>query len=158
MVELHDVSVTQDEHVVIRSVNLSIMPGEFIYLIGKTGSGKSSLLRALYADLPLASGRGMVCGHDLSTIHRKNVHILRRDLGIVFQDFSLLHDRSAEENLAFVLRATGWSETTAIHQRIQTCLEAVGLGTKGYKIPSVVSGSRLPSLMQAHAMKPEAGC
>jgi cell division transport system ATP-binding protein len=152
LVELHDVSVTQDEHVVIRSVNLNIMPGEFIYLIGKTGSGKSSLLRALYADLPLASGRGMVCGHDLSTIHRKNVHILRRDLGIVFQDFSLLHDRSAEENLAFVLRATGWGETTAIHQRIQTCLEAVGLGTKGYKMPHTLSGGEQQRLSIARAL------
>lgn len=108
LIYLNKAAVAQEEHLIVQDVNLEVLPGELVYLIGKTGSGKSSLLRALYGDLPLKSGEGIVCGHDLQKTHRANVHELRRDLGIVFQDFALLQDRTAHDNLDFVLNATGW--------------------------------------------------
>ena len=152
LINLAQASVVLTEHVVVNSVNLEVLPGEFVYLIGKTGSGKSSLLRALYGDLPLASGTGIVCGHDLMLVNRQNVHLLRRDLGIVFQDFALLPDRTATDNLAFVLQSTGWNDDTAIAQRIQTCLDAVGLGTKGYKMPHSLSGGEQQRVAIARAL------
>ena len=130
LVKLESIAVQQAEHTVLKNVNLTIESGELIYLIGKTGSGKSSLLKALYGDLPIVSGTAQVCGHDLTKVNRKNMHLLRRDLGIVFQDFALLQDRTAEANLAFVLLATGWSKGAAMENRIQSCLQSVGLETK----------------------------
>ena len=109
LVHIENGGVTIAEHAVLQDVNLTIGAGELVYLIGKTGSGKSSLLKCLYGERTLSHGQGTVCGHDLNTINRKNVHTLRRDLGIVFQDFALLPDRSASDNLDFVLGATGWS-------------------------------------------------
>ncbi|MFZ8836250.1 MAG: cell division ATP-binding protein FtsE [Flavobacteriales bacterium] len=152
LIQLQNASVAQAEHLVLKEVNLEVMPGELVYLIGKTGSGKSSLLRAIYGDLPLRGGSGMVCGHDLTKINRKNVHQLRRDLGIVFQDFALLQDRSAAANLDFVLDATGWKRGKTRENRIQSCLEAVGLGTKGYKMPHALSGGEQQRLAIARAL------
>lgn len=152
VVHLHNAAIAQLEHVILNDVNLTIRTGELVYLIGKTGSGKSSLLKALYGELPLQSGEGRVCGHDLSQIHRKNVHTLRRDLGIVFQDFALLKDRTAAENLSFVLQATGWSKGKAMESRIEKCLELVGLATKGYKMPHALSGGEQQRLAIARAL------
>ena len=109
----------QNSTVVLDKIDLTIGHGEFTYLIGKTGSGKSSLLKTLYAELPLLAGSGEVAGFDLRQISRSNIHLLRRKLGIVFQDFNLLTDRNVAENLRFVLRATGWTDENAISQRIE---------------------------------------
>ena len=152
LVKLELIAVQQAEHTVLKNVNLTIESGELIYLIGKTGSGKSSLLKALYGDLPIVSGTAQVCGHDLTKVNRKNMHLLRRDLGIVFQDFALLQDRTAEANLAFVLLATGWSKGTAMENRIQSCLQSVGLETKGYKMPHALSGGEQQRLAIARAL------
>ena len=108
LIHLENVSIKHAEHQVLENVNLEVGKGEFVYLIGKTGSGKSSLLRILYGDLPISSGTGMVSGIDLKKVDKKNVHVLRKKLGIVFQDFGLLTDRTVSDNLKFVLEATGW--------------------------------------------------
>lgn len=152
LIRIENGCISQAEHMVLQEVNLTVQPGELVYLIGKTGSGKSSLLKCLYGELPLTQGSGEVCGHDLITTNRKNVHALRRDLGIVFQDFALLPDRTAHENLDFVLGATGWSKGAARENRIQSCLEAVGLGTKGYKMPHALSGGEQQRLAIARAL------
>ena len=152
LINIQDGGITIAEHAVLQGVNLAIGPGELVYLIGKTGTGKSSLLRCLYGELSLSQGTGTVCGHDLKSITRKNVHTLRRDLGIVFQDFALLPDRTAHDNLDFVLGATGWSKGAARENRIQACLDAVGLGTKGYKMPYALSGGEQQRLAIARAL------
>jgi len=110
VIRLENAEIRQRENTILNDVNLTVRPGEFVYLIGKTGSGKSSLLKTLYADLPLKSGIGEVCGFDLNRIRKSQVPYLRRKLGIVFQDFELLTDRSVNDNLEFVLRATGWND------------------------------------------------
>jgi cell division transport system ATP-binding protein len=140
VIQLENVRIDQEDNIVLRDVNLQVNSGEFVYLIGRTGSGKSSLLKTLYADLPLKSGKGICCGYDLSNIKRRQVPYLRRKLGIVFQDFELLTDRTTAENLEFVLRATGWSDKKAISNRIQSVLELVNLDGKGYKKPHELSG------------------
>lgn len=152
LVNIKEGGVTIDEHVLLQGINLTISAGELFYLIGKTGSGKSSLLKCLYGELSLSTGSGKVCGHDLRGITRKNVHTLRRNLGIVFQDFALLPDRTAFENLDFVLGATGWSQGNARENRIKDCLDAVGLGTKGYKMPHALSGGEQQRLAIARAL------
>tara|TARA_Y100000589_G_scaffold247151_1_gene235120 strand:- start:804 stop:1484 length:681 start_codon:yes stop_codon:yes gene_type:complete len=140
LVSISNLSINQAEHIVLSDVNLDVGSGEFIYLIGKTGSGKSSLLRALYGDIKIKSGNAEVCGIDLSKVGRKNVHLLRRKLGIVFQDFGLLTDRTVEENLKFALKATGWSRKDQIKSRIEEVLGRVDLANKGYKFPHELSG------------------
>jgi cell division transport system ATP-binding protein len=152
LIRIENGCISQAEHMVLQEVNLTVQPGELVYLIGKTGSGKSSLLKCLYGELPLTKGNGEVCGHDLTTTNRNNLHELRRDLGIVFQDFALLPDRTAEENLDFVLGATGWSKGAARANRIQSCLDSVGLGTKGYKMPHALSGGEQQRLAIARAL------
>ena len=152
LVKIENLSVKQAEHVVLDGVNLNVSSGEFIYLIGKTGSGKSSLLRTMYGDLPLTTGKAEVCSIDLSTVNRKNVHNLRRKLGIVFQDFGLLTDRSVDENLRFALRATGWSNKEKIKQRIEEVLKRVDLANKGYKQPHEISGGEQQRVAIARAL------
>ena len=152
LVILKDVALNHQEHQVLSDVNLQIYPGEFLYLIGKTGSGKSSLLRVLYGDLNLASGSGKVCDTDLSNLNRRNVHKLRRKLGIVFQDFGLLTDRSVNDNLDFALKATGWSKRKEIKNRIDEVLETVGLPHKGYKFPHELSGGEQQRVAIARAL------
>jgi len=142
----------QDARVVLENISLTIGPGEFTYLIGKTGSGKTSLLKTLYAALPLANGNGEVAGFDLRTVNRKNVHLLRRKLGIVFQDFNLLTDRNVENNLLFVLRATGWTDKDEMDKRVQEVLEDVNLLDKRQAMPYELSGGEQQRIVIARAL------
>lgn len=128
------------------------MAGEFAYLIGRTGSGKSSLLKTLYGELPLKEGSGSIAGYNLANLKPKDVPFLRRKLGIVFQDFQLLSDRNVQDNLEFVLRATGWRERRAIESRIKECLELVGLSTKHFKMPHELSGGEQQRVVIARAL------
>ena len=127
IIELKNVSIFQGQNLVLEDVNLTVNKGEFVYLIGKTGTGKSSLLKTLYGDLPLRTGEGMVAGFDLKEMNWKKVPFLRRNLGVVFQDFQLLTDRSVNDNLKFVLKATGWKEEKLIAEKIADVLDKVGL-------------------------------
>lgn len=129
VIQYEDVALSFDK-TVLRNVNLEILKGEFVYLIGKTGSGKSSLLRSIYADVPIDEGAARVCGFDLNKLKKSQIPLLRRKLGIVFQDFQLLKDRSVYDNLAFVLKATGWKDKKAMRKRILQALDDVGLLTK----------------------------
>ena len=152
LVSIKNLSINQAEHLVLSDVSLDVSAGEFIYLIGKTGSGKSSLLRALYGDIQIKNGRAEVCGIDLAGVHRKNVHLLRRKLGIVFQDFGLLTDRTVEDNLKFALKATGWSKKEKIKNRIDEVLARVELANKGYKFPHELSGGEQQRVAIARAL------
>lgn len=153
IVKLNNADICQaDGSNILQKINLAIAEGEFTYLIGKTGSGKSSLLKTLYAALPLLSGSGEVAGFDLRSISRKNVHELRRKLGIVFQDFNLLTDRNVEENLRFVLRATGWEDTAQMNQRISEVLAEVGLSGKRIAMPFELSGGEQQRVVIARAL------
>lgn len=137
---------------VLQSVNLHLEKGEFVYLIGKTGSGKSSLLKALYGELPLSSGQGKIADFELHNLKRKEVPFLRRQLGIVFQDFQLLSDRTILENLAFVMKATGWKGKKEIKQRAEEVLSLVGLDHKGEKMPNQLSGGEQQRVSIARAL------
>lgn len=152
IVHLENVRIFQHDNLVLSDVNLDIDKGEFVYLIGKTGSGKSSLLKTLYGELALSEGTGSVAGFDLNTLKRSKVHLLRRKLGIVFQDFELLMDRSVVDNLLFVLKATGWKDKSAMKQRMEDVLEKVALGTKGYKMPHQLSGGEQQRVAIARAL------
>lgn len=152
IVHLSDVRIFQHDSLVLTDVNLDIHAGEFVYLIGKTGSGKSSLLKTLYGELPLTEGSGRVVDFDLSKLKRSKVHQLRRKLGIVFQDFELLMDRSVIDNLLFVLRATGWKNKSEMNTRMEQVLEKVGLATKGFKMPHQLSGGEQQRVAIARAL------
>ncbi len=152
VVELENVTISQKENVILKDVNLSLQAGDFVYLIGKTGSGKSSLLKTLYAELALKEGEGSVCDYNLRSIRKKKVPFLRRKLGIVFQDFELLSDRSVNNNLKFVLRATGWKKKADIEKRIEEVLSLVGMDTKGYKLPHELSGGEQQRVAIARAI------
>jgi cell division transport system ATP-binding protein len=152
IVKLSKVNIYQNSHLVLANVELKIDKGEFVYMIGKTGSGKSSLLKLLYGDLELTSGEGEVAGYDLRKLKHKDVPFLRRKIGIVFQDFQLLGDRSAHENLKFVLKCTGWEDVAKMDTRINEILERVGLGTKGFKRPNELSGGEQQRLVIARAL------
>lgn len=151
-VYLNTVDIAQNENTVLRDVTLSIAPGEFVYLIGKTGSGKSSLLKVLYGELPIKNGEGRVCGFNLAKLKRKQIPFLRRKLGIVFQDFELLTDRSVNDNLKFVLKATGWKNKADMEARMKDVLAKVGLETKGYKMPFELSGGEQQRVAIARAL------
>lgn len=152
LILLESVAVRHDEHVVLENVTTQVQAGELVYLIGRTGSGKSSLLRTLYGDLTLASGHGAVCGVDLTSLKPSNVHKLRRKLGMVFQDFGLLEDRTVEANLDFALKATGWTNRIQKARRIEEVLTAVGLPNKGYKRPFELSGGEQQRVAIARAL------
>jgi len=152
IVQLSNVRIFQHDNLVLSDVNLEIRAGEFVYLIGKTGSGKSSLLKTLYGELPLTEGAGLVAGFDLSKLKRSKVHQLRRKLGIVFQDFELLMDRSVIDNLLFVLKATGWKNKSEMNNRMEQVLEKVGLSTKGFKMPHQLSGGEQQRVAIARAL------
>jgi cell division transport system ATP-binding protein len=152
IIELNAARIFQRENLILDAVDFTVRKGEFIYLIGRTGSGKSSLMRTLYGDLPLTQGEGHICGYDLRKLKRKEVPYLRRKLGIVFQDFQLLSDRSVNENLVFVMRSTGWRDKKAIDERVKEVLEQVGLGNKGYKLPHELSGGEQQRVSIARAL------
>ncbi len=151
-VDLKQANIIQGTQCILQNVNFTLSKGEFAYLIGKTGSGKSSLLKTLYADLPLQKGRGMVAGYDLGKLNRKTIPKLRRKLGIVFQDFNLLSDRSVYENLLFVLKATGWKDTKNIETRISGILSSVELLSKRNSMPHELSGGEQQRVVIARAL------
>jgi cell division transport system ATP-binding protein len=152
VIKLEGVDIYQQKHLVLNNVNLEINPGEFVFLIGQTGSGKSSLLKVIYGELHIANGEGQVAGFDLKNLTDKEVPFLRRKLGIVFQDFQLLTDRSIEENLEFVLKATGWNDKNLISTRILDVLEKVGLRSKVKKMPHELSGGEQQRVVIARAL------
>ncbi|MFZ4263278.1 cell division ATP-binding protein FtsE [Sphingobacterium sp. HJSM2_6] len=152
VIKLKNVEIYQQKHLVLSNVNLDIAQGEFLYLIGQSGSGKSSLLKIIYGDLYIANGEGMVAGFDLKKLHENDVPYLRRKLGIVFQDFHLLNDRTVEKNLEFALRATGWKEKGLIENRILDVLEKVGLRSKLKKMPHELSGGEQQRVVIARAL------
>lgn len=152
IIELENISVFQREVLVLSGVYLKINKGEFVYLIGKTGSGKSSLLQTIYADLPLKGGVAKVAGYDLRLMKNKEIPFLRRKLGIIFQDFQLLTDRSVTENLIFVMKATGWKDNKKMKERVENVLDKVGLGTKGFKMPHQLSGGEQQRVAIARAL------
>jgi len=152
VVNLSAAAIYQGPTLVLRDVNLDIRQGEFVYLIGKTGTGKSSLLKVLYGDLPLADGTGTVVGMDLNKLTWRKVPFLRRKLGVVFQDFNLLTDRTVDDNLLFVLKATGWRDSRRMTLRVNEVLDQVGLKSKGFKKPFELSGGEQQRVVIARAL------
>lgn len=152
IVELRNANIYQGESLILQDVTISVNRGEFVYLVGKTGTGKSSLLKTFYGDLTLKEGHGNVVGYDLPTLDWKKVPYLRRNLGVVFQEFQLLTDRNVNENLKFVLRATGWKDDKLMDEKIADVLEKVGLKTKGFKMPFELSGGEQQRVDIARAL------
>ncbi|CAI8298795.1 MAG: Cell division ATP-binding protein FtsE [Formosa sp. Hel3_A1_48] len=152
VLKLDNASIFQDKNLILNEVNIDVKKGEFVYLIGKTGTGKSSLLKTLYGDLELAHGTGQIVGFDLNTLKDKSIPFLRRKLGIVFQDFKLLNDRTINNNLDFVLRATGWKDKIKIKQKIEDVLTKVNMQNKGHKFPYELSGGEQQRVAIARAL------
>lgn len=152
LIEYKNVDIFQESQQVLENVSFTTDEGEFVYIVGKVGSGKSSLLKTLYGELPIGGGEAKVLDYDLCRLKRKHLPELRRRLGIIFQDFQLLTDRNVEENLYFVLKATGWKHKNEIEQRIQEVLDMVGMGTKGYKLPCELSGGEQQRIAIARAI------
>ena len=152
IIEYSNVEVLRQELVVLKNVNFSLRSGEFVYIIGKVGSGKSSLLKTIYAEVPVRIGSARVFDFDLPTLKPRHVHKLRRKIGIVFQDFQLLMDRSVDENLRFVLRATGWTDKQAMQERIDEVLRRVDMANKSYKMPHELSGGEQQRIVIARAL------
>ncbi|WP_276390406.1 cell division ATP-binding protein FtsE [Eudoraea chungangensis] len=152
VLHLKEVTIFQKENMVLQNISLEVKKGEFVYLIGKTGSGKSSFMKTLYADLPLKKGIGEIVGFNLKTLKEKDIPFLRRKLGIVFQDFKLLSDRNIHKNLEFILKATGWKEQEKMKVQIEKVLEKVGMKTKGFKFPHELSGGEQQRVAIARAL------
>lgn len=152
VLEIQNANIYQGESLILSNVNITVSKGEFVYLVGKTGTGKSSLLKTLYGELPLKVGEGTVAGFNLKGATWKTVPFLRRNIGIVFQDFQLLNDRNIHDNLKFVLNATGWKEEKQIEDKIQEVLRKVGLSTKGFKYPYELSGGEQQRVDIARAL------
>jgi cell division transport system ATP-binding protein len=152
IVEYSGVELSRDINTILSDVNIKIYSGDFVYLIGKVGSGKSTLLKSLYCEIPISKGSGEIFDYQLHSMKRKSIPFLRRKIGIVFQDFQLLIDRSAAKNLEFVLRATGWKNKDLIQQRIEEVLTQVGMQNKGYKMPHELSGGEQQRVVIARAL------
>ena len=152
IIDIANVQVFIKKHLVLSNVSLQINKGEFVFLVGKNGSGKSSFLKTLYGEIPLEHGSGTVAGFDLSQIKRSKIPFLRREIGIVFQDFQLLTDRSVKDNLKFVMKATGWKDKRKMEESLQELLTKVGLGTKGFKFPHELSGGEQQRVAIARAL------
>jgi len=152
VISLENAIIGIDDHIVLKDVNLSVEKGEFVYVIGRVGSGKTSLIKTINAELPLIEGSGNISGFSLENLKRKDVPMLRRKLGIVFQDFKLLNDRTVDSNLEFALKATGWKSKEGIKDRIAEVLEKVDLGYKGYKMPHQLSGGEQQRVVIARAL------
>jgi cell division transport system ATP-binding protein len=152
ILELRNANIYQGESLILQDVNIIVNRGEFVYLVGKTGTGKSSLLKTLYGDLNLREGEGNVVGYDLSSLDWKKVPYLRRNLGVVFQEFQLLTDRNVNGNLKFVLKATGWKDEKLMDEKIADVLDKVGLKTKGFKMPFELSGGEQQRVDIARAL------
>jgi cell division transport system ATP-binding protein len=152
IIKLQNVDIFQQKHLVLSNVNLHVDKGDFVWLIGQTGSGKSSLLKVIYGDLGISSGEGTACGYQLKKLASKEVPFLRRKLGIVFQDFQLLTDRTVEQNLQFVMKATGWKDKKLIADKTMDVLEKVGLRSKVRKMPHELSGGEQQRVVIARAL------
>ena len=152
VIHFKDADILNGENIVVYGLNMDIMPGDFVYIVGKVGSGKTSIIRTMTAENRLHTGDAHVCGFRLPGIRSREIPRLRRSLGIVFQDFQLLTDRSVEDNLEFVLRATGWKDRGRIDARISEVLEAVGMGTKAHKMPYQLSGGEQQRIAIARAL------
>lgn len=152
IVDYKGVELSRDGNTILNNVNIEISAGEFVYLIGKVGSGKSTFLKSLYCEVPVDNGSAYIFDYSLKDIKRKQIPFLRRKIGIVFQDFQLLIDRSAEKNLEFVLRATGWANSELISERIREVLAQVGMQNKGYKMPHELSGGEQQRIVIARAL------
>lgn len=152
LIKYTDVDILRQDIRVLKRINLTVDPGEFIYITGKVGSGKSSLLKTMYAEVPVAAGTAEVMGYDLGNIKSAEIPFLRRQVGIVFQDFRLLNDRNIYENLKFVLDATGWKDKNSMKERIETTLRQMGMLNKGYKMPYELSGGEQQRVVIARAM------
>src|SRR6476469_4195855 len=152
IIDIRNANIYQGDNLVLQDVNLEVNKGEFVFLVGKTGTGKSSLLKTLYGELPLKEGEATVVGYDLKALTWKTVPFLRRNLGVVFQDFQLLTDRNVNENLKFVLKATGWKDEKLMDEKISDVLDKVGLKTKGFKMPFELSGGEQQRIDVARAL------
>ena len=152
VIALSNVQIFQGDNLILSDVNITVNKGEFVYLVGKTGTGKSSLLKTLYGDIELKTGTGSVVGFDLRELDWKKVPFLRRNLGVVFQDFQLLTDRNVNENLKFVLKATGWKDEKLMDEKIADVLDKVGLKSKGFKMPFELSGGEQQRVDIARAL------
>jgi cell division transport system ATP-binding protein len=152
VLSLKDASIFQGENLVLSDINIEINKGEFVYLIGKTGTGKSSFMKTLYADLPLTKGEGSIVDFNLRTLKEKDIPFLRRKLGVVFQDFKLLTDRTINDNLLFVLKATGWKNKNEMNARVEEVLNKVDMKTKGFKFPHELSGGEQQRVAIARAL------
>ncbi|WP_142783788.1 cell division ATP-binding protein FtsE [Changchengzhania lutea] len=152
ILQLKDAAIYQGDSLVLSNVNVEINKGEFVYLIGKTGTGKSSFMKTLYGDLPLTEGTGHIVDYDLKDLKEKDIPFLRRKLGVVFQDFKLLTDRTINENLRFVLKATGWKDQDEMNTRVESVLAKVDMKTKGFKYPHELSGGEQQRIAIARAL------
>jgi cell division transport system ATP-binding protein len=152
LLQIENIELRMDENIVLSNASLTLRNGEFVYVIGRVGSGKSSLLRSLYCEIPIRKGTATVLGYDLLRIKMKEIPFLRRKLGIVFQDFQLMIDRTVNKNLEFVLRATGWKKKEVINKRIEEVLMQVGMPNKGYKMPHELSGGEQQRIAIARSL------
>ena len=152
LIRYKDVEICQDEHIVLTDVNLTISSGEMVYLLGRVGSGKSSLMKTIYGELPIEGTEANALDYDLLKLRRRDVPYLRRKVGVVFQDFQLLVDRNVEENLMFVLKATGWKDKQAMKNNIHDVLQQVGMAEKAYKMPYQLSGGEQQRVVIARAL------
>ncbi|GAA4108033.1 ATP-binding cassette domain-containing protein [Aquimarina addita] len=152
VLNLKDASIYQRDNLILSHVNVEVNKGDFVYLIGKTGTGKSSFMKTLYGDIPLIEGEGSIVDFDLTTLKENQIPFLRRKLGIVFQDFKLLNDRTVKDNLIFVLKATGWADQKAMESKIESVLDKVGMKTKDFKYPYQLSGGEQQRIAIARAL------